>query len=92
MLAATNSAKFSKYTREELIGQDHRIINSGYHTKESIRDIWTTIANGKVWRGELRNRAKDGSICWVSRPFLDHDKKPFQYVAIRYEVTRRKLD
>ncbi|MBK7392462.1 MAG: PAS domain S-box protein [Chloracidobacterium sp.] len=84
----------SGFSLEELIGEDHRIINSGYHPKEFIRSIWTTIAKGEIWRGELRNRAKDGSIYWVDTtivPLVDEHKKPFRYVAIRYEITERKL-
>jgi PAS domain S-box-containing protein len=84
----------SQYSRDELIGQNHRILKSGHHSKDFFQQMYDALANGTVWHGEIKNRAKDGSIYWVETtivPFVGPGGKPQQYVSIRTDISKSKL-
>ncbi|WP_417565979.1 PAS domain-containing protein [Marinobacter sp.] len=83
----------SQYSESELLGQNHRILKSDYHSPDFYRDLWKTISGGDVWQGEICNQAKDGTHYWVSStivPFLDNRKRPYKYIAIRKDITHVK--
>jgi len=85
--------EISQYSRDELIGQNHQIVKSDYHPDSFFIDMWTSIANGNVWHGEIKNKAKDGSYYWVASTFvpqLNEHGKPEQYIAIRTDITKIK--
>ncbi len=85
--------RISGYRADELIGQDHRIVNSGLHERAFWVEMWRTIASGRPWRGQIRNRAKDGSYYWVDSiiaPFLDAQGRIQKYVSIRFDITRAR--
>jgi diguanylate cyclase (GGDEF)-like protein/PAS domain S-box-containing protein len=84
----------SGYSKEELLGQDHRLLNSGTHSPDFFQDMYNAISAGKVWSGEVCNRAKNGSLYWLMTtivPYMDSDNKPTQYIAMRTDITERKL-
>ncbi|MGB3402550.1 MAG: PAS domain S-box protein [Microcoleaceae cyanobacterium] len=85
--------QISGYSRKELIGKNHHIVNSGYHSKTFFRKMWRTISRGKIWRGEIKNKAKEGSSYWVDTiivPLLNHQNQPYQYISISYDISDRK--
>jgi PAS domain S-box-containing protein len=91
--ANENFCKVARYKSEELLGQNHRIVNSGHHSAEFMRNLWVTISGGKIWKGDLKNKAKDGTNYWVDTtiiPFLNDERKPYQHIAIQSDITERK--
>lgn len=81
------------YQRDEVIGKNHRILNSGIHSRNFFKDLWQTIQEGNIWRGEICNKAKDGSLHWLDTtivPFLDEENKPYRFMSIRKDITVRK--
>ncbi|MBF2707566.1 PAS domain S-box protein [Flavobacterium soyangense] len=83
----------SEFNREELVGNTHQLVNSKFHSKAFFKDLWKTISTGNIWRGLIKNKKKNGDFYWVDTtivPFLDANKKPFQYLAVRFDVTEIK--
>lgn len=89
-----NFCQLSKFNREELIGKSHNIVDSGFHSRNYFKSLWDTISRGKVWKGEMKNRGKDGTEYWLSMtlvPFMNDSGFLYQYVAIGTDITKRKL-
>ncbi len=89
-----NYTKISQYRFEELVGGSHSMVNSAFHSVAYMNELWATISVGKVWHGDIRNKAKDGSLYWLNMtivPFRDDKGTPYQYVAISIDITKQKL-
>src|SRR5439155_2491147 len=92
--ANDNFCEFLRYSRDELLGKTYSVIKSGNHPDDFFAQLWTTIARGEVWRGEIQNRAKDGELCWTAMtivPVVDEQAKPREYISIGFNITERKL-
>jgi PAS domain S-box-containing protein len=88
-----NFVKISGYSQEELVGENHRVVNSGHHPKSFWSEMWRTISGGKIWRGDVKNKAKDGTFYWVDTfvmPFLDENNRIKEYLSVRNDITSRK--
>ena len=84
----------SKFTEKELIGKNHRIINSGYHDKRFFQEMWKTIGKGEIWEGEVKNKSKDGKYYWVKTtivPIKNKNGRPIMYIALRTDITEGKI-
>lgn len=91
--ANENFQRVSKYSEEELIGQNHRIIRSGHHSRDFFKNLWQTISSGKSWSGEILNRAKDGTLYWVDTviiPIFNEERVITNYLSLRTLITDRK--
>jgi PAS domain S-box-containing protein len=89
-----NFCAITGYTEQELLGENHRLLSSKYHSREFFIDMWRTITNGQIWRGEICNRAKNGDLYWVSStivPILNNQTTEIEkYVSIRFDITEQK--
>lgn len=86
-------AEVSGYTKSEMIGENHRKLNSNFHSKEYFRELWETLLQGNAWQGEIRNKRKDGSYYWIKTtlvPFVNQENQPYQFIEIAFDITKEK--
>lgn len=93
LFANKKFCEIAKYSEEQLLGRDHRMLNSGFHSKSFFKQMWKTIKKGEIWRGEVKNKASDGTFYWVETvvlPIRDKDQKIIQYLSLRIPIDDRK--